>query len=70
MFYLPNSSDEYGSRQSFIPLHNQLFGIQRFVILQWYSSREQVINGLRWVHCSSIPLRQSITPSQTEDLYQ
>jgi len=65
---LPNSSDAYGSWQSLIPLHNQAFGIQRFVILQLYSSREQLIKGFRWVHCSSIPLRQSMTPSQTEDL--
>jgi len=34
LFILLNSSDEYGSRQSLIPLHNQIFGIQRFVILQ------------------------------------
>ena len=47
MLDLPNSSDAYGSRQSLIPLHNQLFGIQRFVILQLYSSREQAINGFR-----------------------
>ena len=67
---LPSSSDENESRQSLMPLQSQIFGIQRLVTRQWYSFDVQLIKGFLCVHCSSIAWRQSMTPSQTDDLFR
>lgn len=67
--FLPNSSDANESRQSLIPLQRHCIGMQRFVILQWYSSSVQTINGFLSAHCSSRAFRQSLIPSQTDDLF-